>query len=102
MKPINNLFIITLKYLVPLEEILANRAAHIKFLEVYYKNNTFIASGPQVPRIGGVIIAKSNNKEDLIQILNNDPFINKNLAEYNIIEFAVANYSPELQAVLDL
>ena len=67
-------------YKVPLEKIDDFRSAHLAFLNIYYAKNFFIASGPQVPRSSGVIIAKSDNKDSLQKILAQDPFAINNLA----------------------
>ncbi len=52
-----NLFIVILTYKVPLEKIDALRSAHLDFLSNYYAKDFFIASGPQMPRKSGIIIA---------------------------------------------
>jgi uncharacterized protein YciI len=56
----------------------------------------FIASGRKVPRTGGIILSKMNNKEELERILDKDPFKKKNLAEYDITEFIASKTCQEL------
>ena len=97
----NNLFVVVLKYIVSLETIDAHRAAHLKFLDNYYSYGILLASGPQAPRVGGVIIAKCSSKETLEKILENDPFWINNLAEYQILEFTPAKHAPCLNAILN-
>ncbi len=80
-------FITLLSYKVDIECIDEERANHLEFLDHYYKKNVFLLSGPQVPRTGGVIFAKANSKEELREIFKEDPFSQKGLAEYTIIEF---------------
>jgi uncharacterized protein YciI len=87
------LFVIILKYIVPLETIDAHRDDHIKFLDVQYANGTFIVSGPQVPRSGGVIMANAKSKAEIENILQGDPFFKHSLAEYQIIQFDATKYS---------
>jgi uncharacterized protein YciI len=53
------MFIVTLTYLKPVEEVDALMAGHIEWLKKGYDDGLFIASGRRVPRTGGVILAKS-------------------------------------------
>lgn len=63
-------FIIILKYITPPEKIDKHRDAHLSFLDEQYTKNIFIASEAKVPRTGGIIIAKSENRGKLEQILS--------------------------------
>ncbi len=96
-----NLFIVIVRYIVNYEEIDSHIENHIKFLEVNYKNGTFIASGPQVPKTGGIIIAKSENRLLLEKILSKDPFVTCRIGEYQIYEFTPIFHAPEFKAILD-
>ncbi|MGB4191413.1 MAG: YciI family protein [Rickettsiales bacterium] len=97
----SKLFLVILKYIAPLEEIDKYRSEHLKYLEQYYQENIFIASGPQIPRFGGVIMARVENRKKLYKIIAKDPF-NKNLcAEYQIHEFEVTNSIPAFQYFLE-
>jgi len=89
-----NLFIINLTYTSDLDTVLKNRPDHVTFLQKYYDAGIFIASGPKVPREGGVILAQADNKDQVMKIANQDPFITRNLATYEITEF-VANMAVE-------
>ena len=97
----NNLFVITLIYKAPLEKVDEFRKEHLEFVDTYYKNGLFMVSGPQVPRIGGVIIARSNDILVLKDVLSKDPFIINNLAEYQIIEFNPTRCIPELENIVE-
>lgn len=86
-------FIVLLKYVKPLEDIDIHRPSHLDFLEHYYKEEVLLISGPQVPRNGGVLLAQCKNKENLMVILQNDPFMVNKLATYEVIEFAPTKYN---------
>ena len=90
------MFIISLTYTVELNQIDAQIEAHIRFLDKYYDSGHFLASGRKVPRTGGVIIARTHDKDTLLHILTEDPFYQQQLAEYEIIEFCPSKASPEL------
>lgn len=81
------MFIIELTYTKPLEVVDQHLISHREFLDQYYANGTFIASGPQIPRTGGVIIAQAKNEAELQKIIEQDPFYINDIAEYRVIEF---------------
>ena len=83
------LFVVILRYLVPLEIILEQREEHLKFLDIYYAKGIFHASGPQIPRTGGIILANASSREELQKILEDDPYYKYKSAEYQIFELTV-------------
>jgi uncharacterized protein YciI len=95
-----SMFIINLTYIVSLEELDAHMTAHVKFLQKYYKQNTFIASGRKVPRTGGIILALAESKEQIEKIIEEDPFYIHKLADFSITEFLTSQYHPELKKLL--
>ncbi|CAO5683293.1 MAG: hypothetical protein HEEMFOPI_00898 [Holosporales bacterium] len=80
-------FVILLTYKVPIDDIDHARNEHVAFLDKYYDAGVFIVSGPKVPRSGGVILAKGLSKAAMFDLIKEDPFYQKNLADYEIIEF---------------
>jgi uncharacterized protein YciI len=88
------MFIIILTYTRPLEDIEQYIVEHRAFLDEGYKNNYFVASGPQVPRTGGVIISQLLSRNQLEDIIKQDPFNIHNLANFEIIEFNPIKYHP--------
>lgn len=81
------MFIVLVSYQKTIEDIDKHLEAHRAFLKEHYAAGDFLASGPQNPRTGGVIFAKSNSKEALLEILERDPFKIHNIATYKVIEF---------------
>ena len=94
------MFIVNLNYIVPLEELDLHMSAHVKFLQKYYKKNVFVASGRKVPRTGGIILALAKSREEIEQIISEDPFYKSKLAEFSIIEFLTSQFNPELKHLL--
>ncbi|MEP5152098.1 YciI family protein [Planktotalea sp.] len=90
-----NLFVVDLHYIASFDEIEPELDAHVAFLEDNYAKGRFIASGPKVPRTGGVIIATAPTRDELEEALKADPFMQKNLARYTVTEFR-----PSMQAEL--
>lgn len=81
------MFIIELTYKVPTEQIDANMAAHMKFVDKYYHSGNFLASGRKEPRDGGIIFAKGESQAEINAIVSEDPFNVLGLADYRIIQF---------------
>ncbi len=81
------MFIIELTYKVPTEQIDANMAAHMKFVDKYYHTGNFLASGRKEPRDGGIIFAKGESLSEINEIVAEDPFNVLGLADYRIIQF---------------
>jgi uncharacterized protein YciI len=96
------MFIIDLKYIVPLEKLDEHMTAHVKFLHKYYQMNLFVASGRKVPRTGGIILCLAKSREEVEKIIEEDPFYSKKLAEFTITEFLTSQHHPELKKLLSL
>ena len=82
-----SLFVVDLNYLAPLPEVDVYLEGHRAFLRDGYAKNMFLASGPKVPRTGGIILAEANSLADLEAFLNLDPFKANGVADYSITEF---------------
>ena len=81
------MYIIELTYKVPTTVIDEQIASHMAYLEKYYASGHFLASGRKEPRDGGIIMAVAANRKKVEEIINEDPFKQKGLADYRIIEF---------------
>ena len=81
------MFIVSLDYTCPLEEIDSHLDAHVAWLKQEYANGNFIASGRKVPRTGGVILSGVKTKNELELILSKDPFYQAGIAAYDFTEF---------------
>ncbi len=92
------MFLILLKYTNGLEPIEKHLEAHRLFLDKYYSLNKFICSGAQTPRTGGVILCNASSREEVLQIIAEDPFNINNAAEYEIIEFNPTKFTQGFEA----
>ena len=81
------MFIAILTYKKPLCEVDRFLAAHREYLAKHYAVGDFIASGPQTPRVGGVIMIKAESRIAVDAIIAEDPFNIKGIADYQIVEF---------------
>ena len=81
------MFIVILTYKKPLSEVDRFLQAHREYLAEHYAAGDFIASGPQTPRVGGVIMIKAENRTGVEAIIAQDPFNINGIADYQIMEF---------------
>ena len=95
------MFVIELTYKVPLAEIDASMAAHVKFLKKYYAAGNFLVSGRQIPRQGGIILAVAKDRQQIEAIIGEDPFVIRGLADYRIIEFRASQRAADIQKRID-
>lgn len=94
------MFILILKYTSTLTEIDQALPAHIEYLEKYYGLNKFICSGPQNPRTGGAILCTAKDLDEIKNIIKEDPFYDKKLVTYEMIEFLPTKCVAELKPLL--
>ncbi len=94
------MFVINLHYIVPLEQIDAHMGDHMKFLNKYYKENVFVASGRKVPRTGGIILATGRTKEEIEELIKEDPFHSHKLAEFTVTEFLTSQVHAKFKGML--
>ncbi len=90
------MFVVTVTYVVPIEEVDAVLGAHREFLRRQYEAGIFLASGPQEPRTGGVILARAETRAALDAVLAQDPFAHAGVARYDVTEFHPIMTCPEL------
>lgn len=87
------MFVIMLSYLKPLEAVEKELERHLAFLDKYYESGNFFCSGRQNPRVGGVILCKAKDKDEVEKIITDDPFYIERIAEYEITEFIPTRYA---------
>ncbi len=92
------MFVIELIYTAPLAEIDAHMAAHMAFLKKHYADGHFLVSGRKVPRDGGIILAVGKSKQEIEDIVQQDPFCSRGLADFRIIEFRASQRADDIQA----
>lgn len=80
-------FVIASDYLAPLTEIDKLLAEHRAHLGSGYTRGLLLASGPQNPRTGGMILARAHERSELEQFLADDPFAKAGIARYHLVEF---------------
>ena len=90
------MFIAVLKYKKPLERVDRFLQAHRDYLAEHYAAGNFISSGPQTPRVGGVIMIKAENRTAVDAIIAKDPFNINGIADYQIVEFTPTMFCDDI------
>lgn len=89
------MFVITLTYLKPIEDIEAATVAHRAWLDQHVASGLILLAGPQVPRTGGIFIARGGQtRDELAATLADDPFLTQGLARYDFVEFNPGKRNP--------
>ncbi|MEQ8198734.1 MAG: YciI family protein [Clostridiaceae bacterium] len=87
------MFILNLTYIKPINDVEKNLPLHISFLDKYYTNDKFICSGRKNPRTGGIILCNAESIDEVNIIISEDPFYQKKIANYEIVEFLPTKYA---------
>jgi len=95
------MFVIELIYKTDLAQIDRQMAAHVKFLKKYYAAGHFLVSGRKIPRDGGIILAVGASRQQIEAIVEEDPFYQRGLADFRIIEFRVSQRADDIQKRID-
>jgi uncharacterized protein YciI len=81
------MFVLLLTYVRPLEEVDALMRKHMAWVNEQYDAGRFVVSGRQVPRTGGVIVARGDDRDEIERIAATDPFVTGGVATCEVIQF---------------
>jgi uncharacterized protein YciI len=95
------LFALVVDYVAPLAEVDALLEDHVRFLDRFYAEGTFLMSGRQVPRQGGFILAVSEDCASMEAVIAQDPFVRGGVAEYRVLQVQPTKAGRLMQPVLD-
>jgi uncharacterized protein YciI len=93
------MYVLSLDYIVPLGEVDRVRDAHMTWIAEQYAAGRLFASGPKVPRTGGVILARAMPRDELDDVIASDPFTREGVAAYDVLEFAATTTAEGLEAL---
>ncbi len=95
-------FLINLTYVVPLEKVQEITPEHRAYLKTNYDAGILLFSGPRVPRTGGVLFARAEDISVINEMIANDPFKTRGIAEYEIIEIAPVMWAEGLNKIFEM
>jgi uncharacterized protein YciI len=80
-------FLVLIEYKTDIENIIKITEQHRAHLKKGYEQGMFLISGPQIPRKGSLVIAKSDTREQLETFFSEDPYFINSYADFKFIEF---------------
>ena len=93
------MFVLLLSYIKPLEEVDAHMREHVAWLSKQYEAGRFVVSGRQVPRTGGVIVARGDDRKEMEDIAASDPFVTRGVATVEVVQFRASQTADGFDAL---
>ncbi len=91
--------VITLSYVAPIEDIDAQLAAHVAWLEAGFDEGLLLLAGRQVPRTGGIVLCRGHRAE-VEAFAATDPFVTSGVATASVTEMAASFAADALAPML--
>ena len=79
------LFIVTLTYALPLEDVNGQLDAHRDWLVANTRAGRIAVAGPLEPRTGGLIVAHCADRAELDRMMAQDPFVIEGLVVVHVV-----------------
>lgn len=89
-------FILSLRYIAPIEAVDALQADHVAWLKEQHAAGNFVGWGRKVPREGGIILARGDSLEAVEALAAQDPFVSGRVAVVDVIEWAPSFLADEI------
>ncbi len=93
------LCVVLLSYVRPLDEVDAQMAAHVAWLEQGFEQGVFLVAGRRAPRTGGVVVMRGA-REAVEQVVATDPFVTSGVATAEVVPFSASFAATELHGWL--
>jgi uncharacterized protein YciI len=93
-------FVLLLTYVRPLPEVDGLMREHVAWLKEHYAAGRFVVSGRQIPRTGGVILARGDDREEIEALAATDPFVTGGVATCEVVQFRASQTAPGLDGLL--
>lgn len=94
-------FILSLRYIAPIEAVDALLAEHVDWLKAGHEAGLLIGWGRKVPREGGIVFARGESREAVAALAGNDPFVKGGVAEVDVIEWAPTFLSTGIEGLAE-
>lgn len=92
------MFICVLTYTASIEDVDAVRGAHLDYLKAQHEAGHYLGWGRQKSGLGGVILAKGDDRAVIETLAANDPYIVGGVAKVEVLDMHVAFLSPSFVA----
>jgi uncharacterized protein YciI len=97
------LVVATSEYLASPEEVAEVVPDHRDWIRGHYESGVMLASGPQEPRVGGVLVLRCPSIGEARELVDADPLVTRGVARYGLVAFQPTpspHRSPEVDAFL--
>ncbi len=92
------LFTVIISYEKPLDDVLKVSDAHREYLDGFLRKGILVASGPMVPRTGGVIWFRNVDRGQVEAMVQDDPYAKAGVASFRILEFEPKKRAPDFMS----
>lgn len=99
MPATDSLFLLSLRYVRPLDEVERFLPEHRDHLQRGYAAGVFLLSGRQEPRTGGIILARMPDRATADAWIAQDPFHREQIAEYAVTQWLPSMAAPGLESL---
>lgn len=93
------MYLLNVNYTTQPENVQVHAETHSAWVKKYIENGTFLFAGPKKSKLGGAILVKSIDKPCLLKILEEDSYVQNDVADYQIIDFDCKLAAKELQSL---
>ena len=93
------MFVLLLTYVRPLPEVDALMREHMAWLGKQYAAGRFVVSGRRIPRTGGVILARGDDRDEIEALAATDPFVRGGVATCEVVQFRASQTAPGFDAL---
>ena len=93
------MFLILIRYCRPLPEVEAQLEAHRTYLREAPESAGIVLTGRKTARDGGLVMLRAPNRGAVDAFIARDPYAVHRVAEFEVVEFDVAQVAPGLEAL---
>jgi len=93
------MYLLNVSYTSQPENVQQHAQTHSAWVTKYIESGVFLFAGPKKSKLGGVLLAKSMDKSALMEILQEDSYVQNDLVEYQIIDFDCKLLSSKTQII---
>ncbi|MHB8370519.1 MAG: YciI family protein [Leptospirales bacterium] len=92
-------FVVHVIYLRAFSEIDPLVAPHREHLDRLVADGRLLLSGPLVPRTGGLLVMRGQDRTEVERALAEDPYHKAQVARYEVLEFSPVKFCDELRTL---
>lgn len=93
------MYILHASYCQPPEIVAPHVPAHGQWVKKHIASGDFLMAGPKKSGLGGVALVRSMPKAELLALLQEDSYVQADVADYQIIDLNVTVAAPEWAAL---